>query len=196
MAKINLKALNIAIERPVQRACRQIATRLANEKFDKAKEDFLNAFLNDPTSQQIMNGSGGGLNKVKGNDIEGTLFGFIGFHYDTDPIGELYKYLNDNIKMAPVGKYDGKTRTYHFAVYIPTREDIEAQTPMPWSTSKSWVYSIESGISGLNRYLFVNRGRSLQGVQVKGNLKSAKKGTAYKPRKYMSSLLNFLKKQF
>jgi hypothetical protein len=209
-AKINYRALQLAIDRPLERACRQAAIELANERFEEAKETLLERFLSDPISQEIEEGAKteGGILPVVGN-----LFSFIGFEDGTQPIQDLYNFLNDNITLQKNPTYDRVKKQYLFNVYQPSKEEIKAETPMPWGTARSWVFAIESGISGLNQYLSSQRqlelrqasyakrkfhkagteppeekdlGRSTGGIQVKGIISQG----GFTPHKYLSDMLN------
>lgn len=185
--KINYQALKLAIDKPVERAFRQAAVRIANERFDDAKEVFLEEFLTHPVSQEIEEGprADGGVLPTRGN-----LFGFIGFNEGETPVEDLYHFLEDHIYITKIPTYDKVRQRYNFNVYAPSKEAIKDVTPMPWGTAKSWVYAIEGGLAGLNHYLFSekrNLGRSTGGIQVKGELNDA---GGFKNRKYLTDLMN------
>ena len=78
--------------------------------------------------------------------------------------------------------------SYRYRVQIPNTKDLFAMTPMPWEGGRSWIRSIEKGISGLGYYLLSNSpvSRSGQGVQASHKLRKA----VYRPTKYMSSIIN------
>jgi len=186
--QINFVVLNDILQAPIEKACGQRATAIAKEKFERVKEDFLEAFILHPVSQEIAAGEDLPTSDIVGS---GNLFGFIGFEEGSHPIEDLYAYLKDNIEMADIGTYDRTSKIYNFYVQIPSKEDIKTQTPMPWGTARSWAFAIESGISGLNQYLFrQGYGRSGGGFEAKVQVRTA----TYQPQKYMSDLLNFLEK--
>lgn len=183
---INVSVLFTQLDEGIQKATRPIATKLAEDKFEDSKEEFLTAFLDNPISKELEDSK----NNTPSEIIQyGSLFGFIGFPEGSDPIGELYKYLNENITFNKNGTYDRQNKSYSFNVSIPTKEEIAAETHMPWNTARSWVFAIEQGISGLNNYLYIQKyGRSKEGIQIKGK----KSGTQFIAQKYMSDLLKFL----
>ena len=70
-------------------------------------------------------------------------------------------------------------------------KNISSATPMPWEVGRSWVRSIERGISGFGYYMntMTRRfSRSGAGIQVDRRLRSG----GYVPRKYMSQILRNL----
>lgn len=187
--KIDIKALFLAIDRPIENESRKVATQIAQTKFTEAKKSFLDSFINDAVSQELLEGS----SKTSSEIIQrGNLFGFIGFEEGSDPIGSLYKFLDENITFDKAAVYNRSTKTYNFRIGIPTKNEIKEVTPMPFGTARSWAFAIESGISGLNHYFFkAKAGRSGAGLQLK--TKDNHIGQ-YRPRRYMSYLLNFLEK--
>jgi hypothetical protein len=80
-----------------------------------------------------------------------------------------------------------------FTINFPEPKDIFAVTPMPWATGRSWAKGIESGISGLGYYLFIDspKSRSGEAVQVENKINVGK----FKNTRYISALLAKYKKQ-
>lgn len=187
---INFKALEEILEEPIRKAALPIAMELAESRFDTAKSTFLKDFLSHPVSQELELGP-----KHEGGSLPvGNLFGFIGFNEGEDPVGDLYKFLDEEIYLNKTATYDKAGRKFIFRVSIPSKDSIAEETPMPWGTARSWVFGIEAGIQGLNHYIFSqNRdlGRSTGGIQVKGATTLAPGG--YKAQRYLSDLLNTLR---
>ena len=83
-------------------------------------------------------------------------------------------------------------------ISMPKIEDIWEVTPMPWQEGRSWAKGIESGISGLNYYLFSyskNFPTSRSGSAVQSKKQILKNGR-FERKKYISSLLNKYKTLF
>lgn len=191
MAKINFNVIREQLQRPLEENLREKAIRVAETHFHDAKQEFLDSFANDPVSLEIRQGPGLAESPTMG--IAGNLFGFLGFQEGTTPIQDLYQFLDRSIKLNHRPTYNRATQTYSFQVTTPSKEDIEQVTPMEWGTGRSWVFAIESGISGINHYLFTRlaeTSRSTAGIQVKATLNAG----GFTARSYLSPLLNFLKK--
>ncbi len=196
--KINHNILKLEINKAIEKNFRQNAVELAQNRFEEAKEAFLDKFLDDDVTKEIE----GGIDEQSSIlGVPGSLFAFIGFKAGDQPIKVLYDFLVNNIKMNKTPTYNKAKSAFEFTVKIPDKESIANITPMPWGTARSWVFAIETGISGLNQYLSAQRyeenfgevsktplGRSEGGIEIQVPLAAG----GYVPRKYMSSLLNFL----
>lgn len=127
---------------------------------------------------------------------DGNLFSFIGFDQGSQPVTELRELLQNEITLdnSPDIQETRESINYQFSVDIPTAEDVRAATPMPSWTSGSWVDRIEKGISGLQYYIFgvFRNSRSGGGIQIPHKVRPDK----YRPRKYLSELLNSFRKLF
>lgn len=153
MARVNVRQLQMEVERQVGkvRAFRRAADANARVRVIQAKEQFMQAFDENPITQELESGA-----FAEGSEIlpagYGNLFSFIGFYSDDTPIDELRAFLNRNIRLHPNPLI--REKTYLYTVSIPDMEDVGSVTPMPFGTARSWVLSLEKGISGFNRYLF------------------------------------------
>lgn len=186
------------------RKLREYIKSVAREEFLKIQTEFLREFDNHPVTKEIKIGprARNTSNTLPGV-THGNLFGFIGFPRGSGPITRLRKILQEyKIKI-----YSRSGRTY-ISITVPTKQEIFEKTPIPsWDSGRSWVRAIESGIPGLNRYIFYKRvksksGRSMRmirqrfaspypsrsggGIQTKKPIRS----TRYIPKKYMSDMLS------
>jgi hypothetical protein len=129
----------------------------------------------------------------------GNLYSFIGFDYPEDPIAPILDLLNaTRIDL----RFNGNDLFLY--IKIPTPDDVWAVTPMPWADGRSWAKGIESGISGLNFYLSVQKA----GVKALKAFEDSRSGTAiqsskkvspsarYNPTQYISALLKKYKTKF
>ena len=90
---------------------------------------------------------------------------------------------------------DDDIRTISFNASIPSKQELEAMTPMPFEGGRSWLTSIERGISGLSYYIYhktknIKASRSGKAIQSKHRYMS---GLRYKPTSYISPILNKLR---
>lgn len=161
---------------------------IVRKEFLTIKNQLIQEFLNHPITKEIQGGpSASNTSGTLGG--QGNLFSFIGFFDGTDPIKDILNifesmevYFTKNIDSGSL-----------FTISFPEPKDIFAVTPMPWATGRSWAKGIESGISGLGYYLFIDspKSRSGEAVQVDGKINVGK----FKNTKYISALLAKYKKQ-
>ena len=75
---------------------------------------------------------------------------------------------------------------------MPTPEDVWEVTPMPWADGRSWAKGIESGISGLNFYLSIQKA----GIRASKAFEDSRSGTAIQSRKIISPSARFNPTQY
>jgi len=194
MARIDFKQLQFIVEKQITktRAFRQRAIQEANMKLEDAKEVFLEEFEENAITEEIKAGPTLETSNIL-QDGYGNLFSFIGFPKDTDPIKVLYDYLDSHIRLVQTPVTEEKR--YLFRASVPSLTDLYGVTPMPWGTSQSWLYAIENGIPGFNKYLFdLDRKfkNSLSGpaIEVEPDVRAA----TYTPQEYITPMLEELKK--
>lgn len=200
---INIAQIRDKINRFSLPKAQNVGLVKAKAIFDVRKQRFLEKFDNDPITKEIEAGptAGGSL------DVNGNLFSFIGFDAGSTPIEDLYYYLNNAIHLVSRrGIYNAGDKTLIFKMSIPTEEGIKKVTDLAqytinnnetgWGTGRSWVYSIERGIPGLNKYKFSTDpsvlgtdSRSGTGAQRKNSIHG---GAAYKARSYLTKMIKIL----
>ena len=91
------------------------------------------------------------------------------------------------LKKYEIRYHHTKTKTV-INITVPTAKEIFKVTPLPWATGRSWAKGIETGISGLGRYLNIDssRSRSGKGIQTKKRQRVGK----FNNTSYLSFLLN------
>jgi hypothetical protein len=146
------------------------------------RNKFIQSFLNHPISREIdMGPSGYNLSgTLKGYS---NLFGFIGFYEDEKPIKVLKAILMEyEIKIVSRNGYTD------VKIDVPTKEEIYKATPLPWARGRSWVKSMETGLSGFGMYITSEHpeSRSGEGIQTKRKIRSGK----FTNTSYLSVLLN------
>ena len=151
------------------------------KKVKSAQQNLLKSFEKHPVTAEIAGGaSASNLSGTLGGT--GNLFTYIGFSGDK-PLSILRILL----EKYEIRYHHAKNRTT-INITVPTAAELFKATPMPWATGRSWAKGIETGISGLGRYLYQDSARSRSGgaVQVKGRLRAGK----FSNTSYLSSILN------
>jgi hypothetical protein len=168
------------------------SSKLAN-RAEKIKLQLLKEFETHKVTVEIKSGpTGSNISKTLSGAGGGNLYSFIGFSKDQqDPTKVIFDLLS-SIKI----EINNRSDSFILRVKMPTVFDIWEATPMPWQEGRSWAKGIESGISGLNFYLFSNRGfedsrsgTAVQSTKVRGFAR-------YVPTQYISTLLKKYKKKF
>lgn len=152
------------------------------KKVKAAQQNLLKSFEKHPVTSEIRGGaSSSNLSGTLGGI--GNLFTYIGFSSGDKPLTILRALL----EQYEIRYHHAKGRTT-INITVPTTAELFKATPMPWATGRSWAKGIETGISGLGRYLYQDSARSRSGgaLQVKGRLRAGK----FSNTSYLSSLLN------
>ncbi len=178
MAKLDYNAikLKIATEKGSTNVIGAVMDKKAEEIVKKNKEELLKSFNEHVVSQEISAGPDG-TNISNTLNGKGNLYGFIGFPVGREPIKEVSAYLNENIKLDSKSKIQGRDNKgqfkaggnnllFDYKVEVPSKPDLEKETPLPWEETKSWLYGIEKGIAGFTSYIYWKKaGRSTAGIQ-------------------------------
>jgi hypothetical protein len=167
---------------PRQRAYTQDIKRVLNDKMQKAQKNFLDNFEKHPVTMEIS--AGASATNISGTlGGIGNLFSYIGFSAGSQPLAALRPLLTQ----YEIRYHHTKSKTI-INITVPVAAAIFKVTPLPWASGRSWVKGIETGISGLGRYLYQDSANSRSGsaVQAKGRLR----GSKFNNTSYLSSLLN------
>jgi hypothetical protein len=164
----------------------------------KIKQEMIAEFLRHPVTRELLE-KNTAQNYSQTLVGYGNLYSFIGFNYPEDPTIPILDLLNAT-------RIDLRLSGNNLFLYIkiPTPEDIWAVTPMPWADGRSWAKGIESGISGLNFYLSVQKAgmkalRAFEDSRSGTAIQSSKKvspSARYNPTQYISTLLKKYKTKF
>ncbi len=203
---LNIAALRTVVAKQAQPVLIRQIRPIVKLDFESKKEQFLQAFDNHPVSQEIKEGPDAFSRVQSVAAAGGNLFSLLGFWNHQDPIGSLREYLNDNIVLykTGAGKLKGNKIIFETDVQGPTLDDINSvmandqDGKLDWN-KRGFTDLLETGISGLPRYLFdLTRdfshipSRSGPAIQAKGNLRQAAETTGKIP--YMSELLRVLER--
>lgn len=190
MAELDYKSLNINVGK--LRVVKDAAFELAESKLDSAKNSLLNDFNSHIITREIEAGeSSSNISRTLGG--YGNLFSFIGFQSGSNPV-EIVRTLIDKIRIIKksYSKVVSNGTIISFNLNTPKISEFENQTPMPWASGRSWLTSIEKGISGFNYFLSKRLfGRSDGGIQADSKVRQS----SYVPTPYFTKMYsNFFKK--
>ena len=195
MGKINRdilkRQLNGALD---SREARDAAFREANRRFKSEVIKLAEEYDNHPVTQEIKSGPDAS-NRTMTLGGRGNLFTFIGFDEGrgdpTEPVKRMMLTSSTLHRTRPlIRKMSKGSAEFIFRASIPSKDDLSIVSRMPWESGRSWVFAIESGISGLSHYIykkFIKGSRSGKAIQTD---KKYITGIVYKPVSYMSSLLS------
>lgn len=184
--KMDTKAFRQELKKNVEPEIEKLAYQEAEKIVEENKRVMLAEFDAHPVTKELKAGPDA-ENSSKTLGGYGNLFSFIGFNKGDDPISVLREILNFPVKISR--KPTSKTRRgYSFKVDVPTSREIEAETPLPYEPSRSWVRGIERGISGIGYYIYrkIHGSRSGSGAQSKKQLRGGRFGN----RSYLSKILD------
>lgn len=128
------------------RAIKAVGNKYGHDRFVKIKKFILDEVRKHPVCKELVSHS-------KSNYVPGTLFGFLGFYADSDPVGDLLKFLEEHIEENNVfimGIVMNLTK-----VKLPSFDQMAAEKSLqvPWASGVSWPQMIEDGVSGLQYFL-------------------------------------------
>jgi len=136
----------------------QLAYKLAKERAAKIKKEVIEDFNNHPVTKEIAQGPTGMSSHLLGGN--GNLFGFLGFEKGSKPVMILREVLRNSFEVnrqkMRVTSLKKNVFTVEFDVSIPTDQQIDSVTPLPWTT-KSWVKGVEKGITNYSKTIFQPR---------------------------------------
>jgi len=157
--------------------------KIIQVEFIAVKNNLIQAFQNHPITKEIN--AGPDAENTSGTlGGYGNLFSFIGFEKSDKPT-QIIELMLEEIEMGNI--LIKKNGQFNVVVKYPKPRDIFAVTPMPWAEGRSWAKGIESGISGLGKYLNkdFSSSRSGGGIQSKSKQKNGK----FRNTTYISKLI-------
>ena len=165
----------------------------AKQKFLKEKAKMVSDFRNHPVTQEIAGGVSSMNTSRTLPDGYGNLFTFIGFNSGDQPTGTIGIILEGGTRFKGMQKIriqGNKIIVAEFNYSLPQEEQLKNASKMPWS-GRSWLYSIETGISGFGNYMYgvINKSRSGKGIQAKHGIH----GGAFRPTAYIRKILSDFK---
>lgn len=165
---------------------------IVKKRFEEQKDLYIQAFDSHKITKEIEEGPNTSNSSATLGGV-GNLFSFIGFDKSDSPIETVKNYINSHFKLSKpkIVSKGGRVRL-DFKVEYPSIDDLKKSTPMPWEGGRSWISSIEKGISGFSNYVYKRfvEGRSGEALQAETKIRSG----SYKPVSYMSEIISKFKK--
>jgi hypothetical protein len=134
------------------------------KQFEQAKKAALQDFESHAVTQELEEGPTAS-NKSGTLRGRGNLHSFIGFEKGENPIAKLRELLASKITIQNRVARKGEM-VFYIKVGIPSDEDIENVTQVPWAPGRSWARGIEEGLSGLGNYLIKDSDASRSGTAI------------------------------
>lgn len=207
--RINLTVIRQEIAR--NQAINRQSTVLVQQRFKEEKEALIEQVRQDDVTKAIQLGPDSGDSSdpfnILGLGGKGSLFSYLGFQHDADPINGkdgLIPYLEESITMNTVPVRNGLF--WRFTGRVPTTTEIYENTKVAVndSTGRSWVRVVELGIYNVGESIkYYLRGsfsweisRSRQAIQAK-NIRNPQELQMVRPnaaemkkRTYVSEFIN------
>jgi hypothetical protein len=167
-------------------AARQEAVKMLEQQ----KEALISEFNDNPVTQEIEAGPEAS-NKSGTLGGRGNLFSFIGFDDADNPVAPVRQLLN-TISLASSNGKPISQDVIEFSVEIPSRDDFESVSKMPWENGRSWLFEVERAISGLGHYIYgrFKQSRSGTGAQADAMISPL----AFSPVPYFETMLKKFKR--
>lgn len=177
-----MKGLQKEISKQYSASFRKQMERKIRQDVKQAQAKMLLAFESHDVTRDLDRGPSG--SSLAGG---GDLFSFIGFNAGDRPTNALRMLLTKGIKVQFISSLQNDIEAT-FRIDIPSTEQIEELTPMPWAPGRSWAREIEMGIPGLGQYLVTDSpaSRSGKAIQVKNIIRSGQFGA----KSYMTKILS------
>ena len=169
MAEINMKGLRREISKQYSNKFKKQVERKIISDVEKVKKQLIAEFNSHSITKSIE--SGASASNVPGG---GSLFALIGFEAGSNPTDRLRAFLLTTLKVK-INNVDKKDVAFSFILDIPSKEDMDAISPLPWAAGRSWLDEIENGVSGLGRFLVKESPSSRSGtaIQVDGQIRQS-----------------------
>lgn len=152
----------------------RVKTEMSNrvsERIRSAKIDFNNVIDNNLD-----------LTRIEEEDYIRGLYG-IEYGFSVKENLKQSMQINDSVlganRLRTTRQVSGK-RIFYYSIGFPNSTEIESTTKSFWG-GESWFRHALEGVSNASQFLFKpNKGRSLEGVQVKGNTKSSQGDVSFR----------------
>lgn len=196
---INESLLRITIMKQAEKVLVREVRPIVKLDFEAKKEKFLEAFDEDPVSQELSGGVDAFSQVPELAEVGGNLTSFLGFEPNKNPIGSLREYLNDNIVLyqTKAGRIVGNQIVFETQFVSPTETEIgqvvanDADTKLTW-TDRPFTDVLDKGVPGLPQFLPKSLpnppSRSGGGIQTKKNVSDVD----MRPNHYIKRLLGVL----
>jgi hypothetical protein len=186
--KINRTGLDKELGRQMGPILRREGRRRLMKVINDVHQKLMTEFETHPVTQEIE--AGPGSSNISGTlNGYGDLFSYIGFDSGDNPIMAVRVILEKSLYLRHIPS-GAKDAIQNFMISLPSMAQIEAETPMPWATGRSWVKGIEQGISGFGKYLTRQSPASRSGGAIQ--TEKSMRGGGFRNTQYLSAILNGL----
>jgi hypothetical protein len=180
------KALEKKIKTAALLKAKKNNTQKIKDSAEKLKRSMIEEFLRHPITRELLD-KNTAENYSQTLVGYGNLYSFIGFDYPEDPVAPILDLLNAiKIDVRLIGD------NLFLNIKMPTPDDVWLVTPMPWADGRSWAKGIESGISGLNFYLSIQKA----GVKALRAFQDSRSGTAIQSKKVITPSARYVPTQY
>ena len=191
MARVNIRGLQAEIAVKGYKVFKPAAERRVRDALEKEAKKLMLDFEGHSVTEEIDEGPNAS-NKSNALGGYGNLFSFMGFESGSDPISPIRSLLARSIQIKSFRK-KRNVLGFRLKFTVPTKEQIDAISPMPWSTD-SWTDAVEKGVSGLGQYLHskdrhFNTSRSGKGIQIDFDFSGGGRANST-PTDYITGILN------
>jgi len=175
---INSNATRKKMVEIIRRRVKPVLVKDAKTRFKNAKTELIGDIEMHPVSQEIQS--------------RGFLFAFIGFDYNSNPIGDLMTIYESNTTLD-LGGIHKSGKYMNVYIRIPADSFVASMTKLDW-TDTPWTLLVENGIPGIQYFLRTSgKGRSLGGIQISSPVPSAKGSEGMTGRDYMNKIIDKFK---
>ena len=186
MGYYNKKSISRKVTR--SKSFAKFAHKKMRDNLERAKRKMVGEFDAHPVTREISAGPSA-VNISNTLTGYGNLFTFIGFPFGTKPTDVVERMIRDNITLGEVKKTQAARGRVSVSVRVdvPSKQAFASATPLPFGGGRSWLYGIETGISGFGNYMFKKwkTSRSGRGIETKKKIR----GGSFKNTSYFSSML-------
>lgn len=190
MAIINIKGLQKELAKKYSAQFSKTMKKKIMADVEQAKKQMLAEFDAHEVTKDIE--AGPGASTIDGG---GSLFSLIGFDASARPINLLRMLLLKSVSVRLSGISRGEV-SFSITINIPSKEEMDAASPLPWAGGRSWIDEVERGVSGLGQYLVKKTPASRSGtaIQVDSTVRQSSMGGRPYMKQIISNLIKNLTK--
>lgn len=186
MAQINMRGLKRELSNQYSKKFKRQLEKQIISDVEKVKKELIAEFDSHSVTQDIE--AGASASNVPGG---GSLFALIGFNAGDNPTDRLRAFLLSSLKVK-IKNVTNNEIGFSFLLDLPSKEEMDAISPLPWASGRSWIDEVERGVSGLGRFLVKQSPSSRSGsaIQIDGQIRQS--GLSGKP--YITQIIKNLLK--
>ena len=188
MPKFNQRAFLKEVNKSLNsKEMKNEAYKIVQNKVEEADRKMIQNFESHPVTRELDAGpDSGNLSGTLGG--YGNLFSFIGFERGSNPTDIVRNFLRSGTRVYRNPRVVSNPNFVEmtFKIKSVNVDQLESMTPSPWE-GRSWLRSLERGMTGLGYYIFEKSDKSRSGSAYQSSNKI--RSFVFKPIKYMSSIM-------